>query len=246
MRKKIETGGGFCILMSRKAFTNAGVLRFENSRNEAREILLRVSGRMKTAVLGYCIMPGEVFVLADAGRREMSSLAKVLFSRLSKTHNARKHHEGSCWKGRVHVTLIQKGAWLESALLALHALPVARRLARHPAEWACSGFHELAGTRLRYRIADIGRTALLCGSNDAGAMRRRILALTEKLMRESIGNNFFPFDAIAVGEEKTISVISDILPEEFRDVKAVGLAGGVAATALFASPRWSRTISSSI
>lgn len=143
MRRKGGTGENFCRLIHRKALASAGISRFAGERKKAQELLRLSAARMKIPILNYCILPGEMFILADASAEETAKLAKSLFSQMSTIHNMRKHHDGPCWKSRAHVMLVQKGACSNAASLAVSMLPVERKIVRHPSEWKSSGFRDL-------------------------------------------------------------------------------------------------------
>ncbi|MFZ2658196.1 MAG: hypothetical protein WAX69_24905 [Victivallales bacterium] len=113
MKKNGRNGKDFLRLIWAKALSSTGIFRFELSRKEARE-LLRLAA---VSILNYCILPGEMMILADASSEKTASLTRSLFATISKMHNIRKHHEGACWKGRQHIALIQKtDSWTPSCL----------------------------------------------------------------------------------------------------------------------------------
>ena len=242
MRKNRKKGGDFYRLIWGKALPSAGIFRFERSRREAREFLRLVSAKRKLSILDYCVIPGEMMILADASREEASSMTRSVFSSVSRTHNIRKHHEGSCWKGRPHVALIQKGGCLEAALSAIDMLPVARGLVSHPAEWECSGFQELAGMKERYRIVDRNKLRSILGFENFQDFSRWHLSQIGSAMRNK-GLCCFPFDSVAVGDEATIRTIASLLPGKLREIRRCKITGKQAAAGLYTSKRWENSIS---
>lgn len=245
MRKKTGLGEDFCRLMSQKALDSSGIFRFEGERRNARELLRLAASRIKISILNYCILPGEIMILADASHEKTTSLAKSLFAPLSRTHNVRKHHEGPCWKGRAQVALIQKNKCLAAASLAVSMLPVTREIVRHPAEWRCSGFHELTGLRNRYRIIDREKVCALSGFIDMQNFSRWYLSLIEPLV-ENRTANFFPFDAMAVGDNQRIGETAARLPRKFREIRRCRIPGVPDAKAIFVSKKWGRSITRTI
>ncbi len=68
MRENAEAGKKFCRLLRGAALRTAGIFRFGQERKEAREALRLAAARRKTAVLNYCILPGELFLIIDRKR----------------------------------------------------------------------------------------------------------------------------------------------------------------------------------
>jgi hypothetical protein len=236
MRKKGGTGESFCRLIHRKALDSACLFRFEMARKEARELLRLAALRQKISILNYCILPGEMIILVDASSEKTASLARSLFAMISKTHNIRKHHQGSCWKGRPNIALIQKNGLLSASLSAIDMLPVARKFVGHPSEWECSGFQELAGIRRRYRIIDRRSICRLSGFENYTDFSRQHLSLIKSLLGKDDINSF-PFDAMAVGYNLEIMKIAHLLPRKLREIRKCKIIGGLDAEALFVSKR---------
>jgi len=186
-----------------------------------------------------------MIILADASREKATSLARSLFAAASRNHNMRKHHEGPCWKGRAQVALIQKNECLSAASLVMDLLPVSREMVRHPAEWRCSGFHELTGMRDRYRIIDKEKACALSGFAEMQDFSRWYLSQIESLVKNRT-TDFFPFDAMALGGCGKIGVLADMLPEKFRKIQKCRLPGETDADALFISKKWGRAITRTI
>lgn len=241
MRKKIGIGDVFCRLIHKKAVDSAGIFRFE----EARKLLRLVALRRKISILNYCILPGEMIILADASSEKTASLAGSLFAMISKMHNIRKHREGSCWKERPNITLIQKSGFLAASLSAIDMLPVARKFVRHPSEWECSGFQELVGIRQRYRLIDRKNICRLSGFKDYTDFSRQHLSQVESLIERN-DMNLFPFDALAIGDGEKIKMIANLLPRKFRKIRRIKIANRVDARALFVSKRRGQSVSRSI
>lgn len=245
MRKKCGTGENFCRLIHRKALDSAGISRFAGERKKARELLRLSAARMKIPILNYCILPGEIFILADTSSEEAAILTGALFSQMSRTHNMRKHHDGPCWKSRAHVMLVQKGACSNAALLAVSMLPVDRKIVRHPSEWKSSGFRELAGISERYRVMDRKNICRLSGLENYADFSRRHLSEIELIMEGDQGGHF-PFDALAVGDDRQIGAVAQLLPVKLRELRRCKITGGHLVETLFVSKRWGQAISRSI
>jgi len=243
--KKNDAGGDFCRLIRRKALDSAGIFKFGSAREEARELLRLSAARMEIPVLNYCILPGEMVILVDASSGKTASLAMSLFSTISKMHNARKRREGPCWKDRADVTLIRKNGFLEATLSAIDMLPVAGKLVRHPSEWACSGFQELAGIRRRYRIIDRENICRLSGFANYTDFSRQHLSHVESLL-ESGDIDRFPFDALAIGDEREMRRIANMLPGKLGEIRRCRIVGGLDAEAFFVSKKWRQSVSRSI
>ena len=138
-----------------------------------------------------------------------------------------------------------KNGFLDAVLPAIDILPVERKFVRHPSEWKCSGFQELAGIRERYRITDRKNICRLSGFKDYTDFSKQHLSQVESLLG-SDDVNCFPFDALAVGDDKKIGLLADLLPHKVREIRRCKITGGLDARALFVSRRWGQSVSRSI
>ena len=245
MRKKTGHGEDFCRLMRQKALDSAGIFRFEGERKNAQVLLRLAASKIKISVLNYCILPGEIIILADASCEKAESLSRSLFAATSRNHNMRKHHQGPCWKGRAQVSLIQKKQCLAAASLAVSMLPVAMEIVRHPAEWKCSGLHELTGMKDRYRIIDREKACVHSGFADMQEFSRWYLSQIDSLVKNRTAN-LFPFDAMAVGDNQRIGEIAARLPGKFREIRRCRIPQMPEAKAIFVSKKWGRSITRTI
>jgi len=132
------------------------LLRFEVDRRRYRERLRQMALAYPVSVLNYVITSNHVHLLLWAAKMEyISEGLRFLQGTAAQDYNRRKHREGAFWSGRYHATLIQKGAHLSRCLYYIDLNMVRAGRVKHPAQWVCGGFHELAGRRQRYRILDV-------------------------------------------------------------------------------------------
>ena len=123
---------------------------------ELREML----SRFKVDLLDYMITSNHVHLLVYAGKgTEIEKGMQYLQGRMAQRYNKRTGREGAFWSGRYHATLIQNGSHLSQCLFYIGYNMLRAGAVSHPSEWKHTGYHELSGTRKRYRI--INRTKLL-------------------------------------------------------------------------------------
>lgn len=135
---------------------------------------LRESGRRFPAVrvLNYTLTSNHVHLLVWSPRMDdLSLMIKWLHGTFAGDFNRRHHRSGAFWGGRFHSTLVQTGNHLQRCLLYVDMNMVRAGVVRHPRHWTFGGYHELAGTRQRYRIIDMKRLLVCLGLRDTAAFR---------------------------------------------------------------------------
>jgi putative transposase len=72
-------------------------------------------------------------------------------------YNLRKRRSGAFWGERFHCTMVEGGDHLWNCLRYIDLNMVRAGVVGHPSEWMWCGYHELVGTRKRFRLLDIER-----------------------------------------------------------------------------------------
>jgi putative transposase len=99
----------------------------------------------------------HLLVWAGPGGGDLAEAMRFLQGTAARDYNRRKKHSGAFWSDRYHPTLVQTGVHLSRCLFYVDMNMVRAAVVSHPAEWAASGYHELAGRRQRYRVLNLSR-----------------------------------------------------------------------------------------
>jgi putative transposase len=115
--------------------------------------LREMTARFNVDILNYMITSNHVHILVYAGKgMEIEKGMQYLQGRMAQRYNMRTGREGAFWSGRYHATLIESGNHLSQCLFYIDYNMMRAGAVSHPSEWRHSGYHEISGTRKRYRI----------------------------------------------------------------------------------------------
>jgi REP-associated tyrosine transposase len=189
------------------------LLRFQLDRDNYQKRLYDASRRFKVSILNYIITSNHIhIILYSAHAKHISDFMHYLQGNTARDYNRRKKREGAFWRGRYHSTMIQSGEHLSRCLFYIDMNMMRAGECKHPAEWSNSGYHELCGTRERYRIIDKDRL-LKCVAH-SGTFKV-FKAWYEATLRETLlsyGNQREALwtESLAVGEYDWIEKLKDL------------------------------------
>jgi putative transposase len=104
-------------------------------------------------ILNYIITSNHIHLLLwSAKSHEISSAIQYVHGRTAQEYNIIKKREGSFWKDRYHLTLIEKGFHLSRCLFYIDINMLRAGVVAHPSKWKHSGYHEITGRKKRYRV----------------------------------------------------------------------------------------------
>jgi putative transposase len=142
------------------------------------DLLARHSARSGLHVLGYCLMPNHVHLVAVPER--LDSLARALghaHSEYALAHNRAYGHSGHLWQNRFFACPMDE-LHLMSALRYADLNPVRAGLARQPWDWPWSSARAHAAEGVRDPSLD-PHWAEYCGRWDRAEWREILCAATE-------------------------------------------------------------------
>jgi putative transposase len=114
--------------------------------------------RFRVPVYGYCITGNHVHIVVHVDRvQAVSDLMHLAAGSTAKQYNLRKNHLGSMWEHPYQCTVVQDGAHLFNCLCYVDLNMVRAGVVSHPGDWKWSGYDELTGKRMRYRVLDVDR-----------------------------------------------------------------------------------------
>jgi putative transposase len=200
---------GYIYHLTHRCHDRQFLLRFARDRNAYRRRLREAVWSENVALLTYNITSNHVHLIVYAEQAEqIARLVQRAAGEFAREYNRRKQRSGAFWEGRYHATLVGSGEYLWECLRYVELNMVRCGVARHPREWAWSGYGELMGWRRRNRLLDVRKLLWLVRCNELSAFRAQ---LNERL-EDAIINDQLQFQAkwtqsIAVGDRAFIEQI---------------------------------------
>ena len=106
-------------------------------------LLRRYKDRLGFKLHAYALMPNHIHVILEpAPEMTVSRILQCLTITYTKWFNRRYGRVGHVFQGRFHSRLIEKDAYLLVASRYVHLNPVRAQLARRPADYPWSSYHE--------------------------------------------------------------------------------------------------------
>lgn len=213
-----------CYHISHHCPPRAKALKFSYARDQFVQRLREMNGKYPVKVLNYLVgTNGYRLLLAAPEPAALSAPIAFLNSTAATFYATRKGWQGSVWKGKFNVTLIQ------SRIQALRcSLDMDFAMLReqpedlfHPLLWRHSGHHELCEVRKRYRIID--RKALRRWLMDVSWTELRewyIQASNAKWNSREYAEEDWWEKALIVGERTFCEQVADSIPESRRTLCA--------------------------
>lgn len=152
-RGRIREVDHCCFHITHRCQERRFLLKFEIDRKNYVKRLGEASRKYAVDILDYVITSNHVHILLWTEKAEaISALMQYVQGTTGRDFNRRKRREGAYWRDRYHPTLIQNGEHLTRCLFYIDLNMVRAGVVTHPLDWQCCGYHELCGTRKRYRI----------------------------------------------------------------------------------------------
>ncbi len=240
-----------CYHISHRCVRNAKALQFSHQRDSFMRRLREMKEKYPVKVLNFLVGTDGYRLLLEAPEPStLSDPIGFLNGTTAQEYCVRKGWEGSVWKGKFNVTMIQSRAHalrcsLDMDFAMLREQPDA---VGHPLLWKHSGHLELCEVRKRYRIID--RKALRRWFMDAPWIEFRewyLQASNEKWNSHEYAEEEWWEKALIVGEQCFCERVADSIPESRRELCAYpalttvpGLEDQHAWT-IIASPSYKRT-----
>ena len=134
------------------------LLKFARDRDAYRAKLREHLQQFDLSLLDYCLTSNHVHLLLDAPERsEVSGLLREVAGEFAQRYNQRKARMNAYWGDNYHATLVESGEHLWHCLCYIELNMVRCGVVTHPREWPWVGYHEIMGSRRRYRLIDLDR-----------------------------------------------------------------------------------------
>lgn len=227
-------------------------LKFAVDRNKYRLRLFEMSKSYDINVLDYIITSNHVHLLLWSETPEiLSEGMRFLQGAFAQDYNRRKGCSGAFWSGRFHATLIQDGCHLSRCLFYIALNMVRNHVVRHPSEWDWCGYHELVGSRHRYRIIDMDSLFMklnMVHTPLAAFVDWYKRTLVDKITRRDLSREGFWSESVAVGDKEWLSQIVGLTPKgkfQVLPVKYTTLADSHSVPLELREPRTAYTLTTS-
>lgn len=201
-----------CVHVTHRCHGRRLLLDTDIDRKQYAKRLWQASRRFRMVrFLDYVVTSNHVHLLLWVPRmRDLSEMMKWLQGTFAGDYNRRVKREGAFWRGRFHPTLVESGRHLSRCLFYLDMNMVRAGVVDHPQDWRFGGYHELNGTRKRYRIIDQARLLDLLASPDVAAFRDWYeRTLTELCLQEEFTREPYWSRAFAVGSRSWLHQLTD-------------------------------------
>jgi len=147
-----------CYHITHRCHKRDFLLKFAKDRGAYTKLLRETVKRYRISVLNYIVTSNHIHLLVWArDSHRMSEAVQFLHGSMGQMYNHRKGRQGAFWTDRHNQTLVQDGRHLGCCLFYIDFNMVRATSITHPKEWRDCGYHELIGSRRRYRIIDVER-----------------------------------------------------------------------------------------
>ncbi|RKZ11908.1 hypothetical protein DRQ53_15455 [bacterium] len=213
-----------CYHISQRCVRNAKALQFSHQRDSFMRRMRELKDKYPVKVLNFLVSTdGYRLLLVASEPANLSAPIGFLNGTTAREYCARKGWEGSMWKGKFNVTLVQSRTQALRCSLDMDFTMLREQAddVYHPLLWKHSGHLELCEVRKRYRIID--RKALRLWFMDAPWLDFRewyLQASNAKWnSREYVEEEWWE-DALIVGEQGFCEQVADSIPESRRSLCA--------------------------
>lgn len=195
----IGTGGVFHL--THRCHNRAFLLKFARDRDAYRELVREHLRQFDISLLDYTLTSNHVHLLVDAEERsEVSGFMQEVASEFARAYNRRKGRRDAFWGDNFHATIVEGGEYLWRCLCYIELNMVRCGVVSHPQEWEWVGYHEIMGTRTRYRVLDLDRLCWRLGVDDLEELRRNLaVSLAERIARDEVEREPCWTESLAVG-----------------------------------------------
>ena len=187
--------------LTHRCHNRAFFLRFARDRDAYRALMRQKLRRFDVALLDYCVTCNHVHLLVDAqDRLQVSGFMREVAGEFARYYNKRKKRINAVWGDNFHATLVESGQYLWRCLRYIELNMVRCGAVPHPRDWEWLGYHEIMGTRRRYRVLDLERLCWRLGAGSIDEVRVNLeAALREALASDQLEREVCWTESLAVG-----------------------------------------------
>ena len=169
--------------MTHRCHNRAFLLKFARDREAYRAKMREYLAEFDISLLDYCVTSNHVHLLIDAeDRLEVSGFMRKVAGEFARAYNRRKARRNAFWGDTFHATLVDSGDYLWRCLRYVELNMVRCGVVTHPSLWEWVGYHEIMGTRRRYRLLDLERLCWRLGTDCLEEVRKILRATLEETL----------------------------------------------------------------
>ena len=210
---RLRNDGGIFHLTHR-CHNRAFLFRFARDRDAYRAKVWEHLKEFEISILDYCITSNHTHFLVDAeDRSEISGFIRQVDGEFAKAYNRRKGRENAFWGDNFNATLVESGRYLWECLCYI-ALNMNRcGVVTHPKDWPWVGYHEIMGSRSRYRFVDLERLCWRLRTDSIEEVRRNLaVSLADRIARDQMKREPLWTESLAVGSLEFVQSIRPLIP----------------------------------
>ena len=221
-------GDGGIFHLTHRCHNRAFLLKFACDRDAYRAKVREHVRQFNVAVLDYCVTSNHVHLLVDAPQRwAVSRLMREVASEFARAYNRRKRRTNAFWGDNYHATLVEEGEYLWQCLCYIELNMVRCGVVKHPRDWPWVGYHEIMGSRRRYRLIDVDRLCWRLRADNVEAVRQHLIAsLAERIARDEVKRDSRWTESLAVGSLRFVEGVKPLILYR-REAETVATADNV-------------------
>jgi len=206
-------GEGGVFHLTHRCHNRAFLLKFARDRDAYRAKLREHLHQFDMALLDYCLTSNHVHLLVDAEERlEVSGFMRAVAGEFARAYNQRKGRRNAYWGDNYHATLVEAGDYLWRCLVYIELNMVRSGVVGHPREWPWVGYHEIMGTRSRYRLIDLERLCWRVGAASLQEVRENLdRSLAETIAQDQVRRQPCWTESLAVGSSSFVEKIQPFI-----------------------------------
>jgi putative transposase len=210
---RLRTDGGI-FHVTHRCHNRQFLLKFNRDRNAYRAKLLEHLHEFDLSILDFCVTSNHVHLLIDTPERdELSGFMRQVEGETGRAYNRRKGRSNAFWGDPYHATLVEGGDYLWQCLCYIELNMVRCGVVKHPRDWPWVGYHELMGTRQRYRLIDSERLCWRLRTANLDDLRRNLEhSLANRIARDQLQREPCWTESLAVGSAR---FLEQLKPENF-------------------------------
>jgi putative transposase len=148
-------------------------------------------------------------------------------SEFARAYNRRKRRTNAFWGDNYHATLVEEGEYLWQCLCYIELNMVRCGVVKHPRDWPWVGYHEIMGSRRRYRLIDVDRLCWRLRADNVEAVRQHLIAsLAERIARDEVKRESRWTESLAVGSLRFVEGVKPLILYR-REAETVATADNV-------------------
>jgi len=206
-------GDGGIFHLTHRCHNRSFLLKFARDRDAYRAKLREYLRQFDVALLDYCLTSNHVHLLVDGQERvEVGGLMRTVAGEFARAYNQRKGRMNAYWGDNYHATLVESGEYLWRCLVYIEMNMVRCGVVGHPREWPWVGYHDIMGTRKRYRLVDLERLCWRVGADSLDERRGNLKeSLAETIARNWVKRESCWTEGLAVGSHAFVEKVQPLI-----------------------------------